>query len=55
MAILMVFERFKQWLLRSVPRSYALVVHAIFGELSSLGFVSLVAFVFEFEHQGAPV
>ena len=45
--VLMFFESFRHWLLQLVPRSYLPVVQAIFGELSSLGFVSLVAFIFE--------
>ena len=52
-SILMVFERLKHWLMRTVPRSYMPVMHAMFGELSALGFVSLVAFLFEFEPEGS--
>ena len=51
-SLLMLFERLKHWLMRSVPRSYMPVMHAMFGELSSLGFVSLVAFFFEYEPPG---
>ena len=46
-SVLMSFQSFRHWLLQLVPRSYLPVVQAIFGELSSLGFVSLVAFIFE--------
>ncbi len=53
-SIMMAFERLKHWLMRSVPRSYTLVMHAMFGELSSLGFVSLVVFLFEVEPEGSP-
>lgn len=61
-SILMFFERLKHMLIHTVPRSYLPVMNAMFGELSSLGFVSLVAFFFEFEppgmmlftHRGAP-
>jgi hypothetical protein len=49
--MLMVFERLRHYLRRATPRSYMPVMHAMFGELSALGFVSLVAFVFEFEAQ----
>jgi len=51
-SLLMLFERLKHWLMHSVPRSYMPVMHAMFGELSSLGFVSLVAFFFEYEPPG---
>lgn len=53
-SILMLFERIKHWLVHTVPRSYMPVMNAMFGELSSLGFVSLVAFFFEFEPPGQP-
>jgi hypothetical protein len=51
-SILMFFERLKHILIHTVPRSYMPVMNAMFGELSSLGFVSLVAFFFEFEPPG---
>lgn len=53
-SIMMAFERLKHWLMRSVPRSYTPVMHAMFGELSSLGFVSLVVFLLEVEPEGYP-
>jgi hypothetical protein len=44
-SIAIFFDRGKRALLNSVPQHYRLVIHAFFEELSTFGFVSLLAFL----------
>ena len=52
-ALSMSFEKLKHLLEHSMPRLYGAVVNAFLGELATLGFVSLLAFVFEMNLDGA--
>jgi len=47
-SIIILFEKIKSVIHHAVPKAYMPVIHAIFAELSTLGFVSLIAFLLNF-------
>jgi len=47
-SIIIIFEKIKNMIHHAVPKAYMPVIHAIFAELSTLGFVSLIAFLLNF-------
>jgi hypothetical protein len=54
-SIAILFDRGKRGLLNTVPQHYRLVIHAFFEELSTFGFVSLLAFLFTKEWNGLSI
>jgi hypothetical protein len=54
-SIAILFDRGKRGLLNTVPQHYRLVIHAFFEELSTFGFVSLLAFLATKEWNGVSI
>ena len=50
--VALMFDRGKRYLFMRCGKHYQVVVHAFFEEISTFGFVSLVAFIFEKDWNG---